>query len=309
MVGKKLLLGVALSLTALVSWAGEGAGNWYLGPQIGYYDLDSDRDQGETWTWGLGWGWQYNERWASELSFASGNDDDVELDAYQLNLFRFWGDDWRPFIVGGASHFDLDDARDEKTTQLQLGVGLSKMLSRNWELRAMVQGFHELNDNFNDTVTTLALTYHWAAAEPPPPMAMPEPEPEPMPEPPPPRVISVTVELDVEFDTDRSTIRDAYETQFANIAKAMKDKQTIELVVEGHTDDRGAEAYNQSLSQRRADAVKAKLVQDYAISPERIEAVGYGESRPVADNATVEGRQKNRRVNGVINYTLEVPAQ
>ena len=83
----------------------------------------------------------------------------------------------------------------------------------------------------------------------------------------------------------------------------MKAHEDIELVLEGHTDSTGKDDYNQDLSERRAAAVKAKLAADYGISADRISAVGYGESRPVANNATAEGRARNRRVVGEMTYT------
>ena len=66
--------------------------------------------------------------------------------------------------------------------------------------------------------------------------------------------------------------------------------------VEGHTDSVGTDAYNQSLSEKRAGAVRDVLVNQYGVGGERLNSVGYGESRPVADNATEEGRAINRRV-------------
>ncbi|MNT90758.1 Outer membrane porin F precursor [compost metagenome] len=75
----------------------------------------------------------------------------------------------------------------------------------------------------------------------------------------------------------------------------MKQYPQTTTVVEGHTDSVGPDAYNQKLSQRRADAVKQVLVQD-GVEASRVSSVGYGESRPVADNGTAEGRAVNRRV-------------
>jgi OOP family OmpA-OmpF porin len=66
-------------------------------------------------------------------------------------------------------------------------------------------------------------------------------------------------------------------------------------VIEGHTDSNGADAYNQRLSEQRAKAVRDYMV-SMGIDPARLEAKGYGESQPVADNATPEGRAQNRRV-------------
>ncbi|MDH3282465.1 MAG: OmpA family protein, partial [Gammaproteobacteria bacterium] len=67
------------------------------------------------------------------------------------------------------------------------------------------------------------------------------------------------------------------------------------FTVEGHCDWRASEEYNQRLSERRANAIKQKFVEDYGIDPGRISTVGYGELRPIASNETEEGMQRNRR--------------
>jgi len=83
----------------------------------------------------------------------------------------------------------------------------------------------------------------------------------------------------------------------------MKAHGDIDLVLEGHTDAIGTDAYNDDLSLRRVEAVKAKLTEVYGIPGNRISTVGYGESRPVADNSTDEGRAQNRRVVGQLSFT------
>ena len=72
------------------------------------------------------------------------------------------------------------------------------------------------------------------------------------------------------------------------------------ILVEGHTDSTGSDAYNQQLSERRANSVRKLLVQR-GVQEQRITILGYGESRPIATNATPEGRQMNRRVEIRIN--------
>ena len=110
---------------------------------------------------------------------------------------------------------------------------------------------------------------------------MPAEEPEPAAEP-------VRVELDVKFDFDRAVVKpDSY---------GMKEYGQTTTVLEGHTDSVGTDAYNQRLSERRASAVREVLVNQYGVEAGRVDAVGYGESRPVADNATDAGRAINRRV-------------
>jgi OmpA-OmpF porin, OOP family len=101
----------------------------------------------------------------------------------------------------------------------------------------------------------------------------------------------------VQFATGKATIAAASTPLLEAIAKVLREHPELERVrVEGHTDDRGAAAYNRGLSRRRADAVMRWLVERGKIEPARLESVGVGPDRPIAGNDTVEGRQSNRRV-------------
>ncbi|GIV54839.1 MAG: hypothetical protein KatS3mg039_1357 [Candidatus Kapaibacterium sp.] len=84
------------------------------------------------------------------------------------------------------------------------------------------------------------------------------------------------------------------------LAQFMKNNPRVAIRVEGHTDNRGARWFNVRLSQARAESVKEYLVKKKGISPARIQTVGYGDSRPIADNATEFGRALNRRTEVVI---------
>src|SRR5690606_10358738 len=106
----------------------------------------------------------------------------------------------------------------------------------------------------------------------------------------------VRVELDVKFDFDKSVVKQGSYGDIQNLADFMNQYPQTTTVVEGHTDSVGTDAYNQKLSERRANAVREVLVNQYGVSSDRVSAVGYGESRPVADNATEAGRAINRRV-------------
>ncbi|MNF24584.1 Outer membrane porin F precursor [compost metagenome] len=107
---------------------------------------------------------------------------------------------------------------------------------------------------------------------------------------------AVRVELDVKFDFDKSVVKEGSFADIKSVADFMAQYPQTTTVVEGHTDSIGTDAYNQGLSERRANAVREVLVNQYGVAGERVNAVGYGESRPVADNATAEGRAINRRV-------------
>lgn len=106
----------------------------------------------------------------------------------------------------------------------------------------------------------------------------------------------VRVELDVKFDFDKAQVKPESYGDIKALADFMKQYPSTTTVVEGHTDSVGSDAYNQTLSERRANAVREVLVKQYGVEGNRVDAVGYGETRPVADNATAEGRAINRRV-------------
>jgi outer membrane protein OmpA-like peptidoglycan-associated protein len=99
----------------------------------------------------------------------------------------------------------------------------------------------------------------------------------------------------VNFDYDKAIIRaDAWPVLDEAIATLQREG-TITIVAEGHTDNRGTDAYNENLSLRRASAVRDYLIAG-GIAPSRIQIQGFGESRPVASNDTDDGRAQNRRV-------------
>ncbi|MCH2097901.1 MAG: OmpA family protein [Pseudomonadales bacterium] len=88
--------------------------------------------------------------------------------------------------------------------------------------------------------------------------------------------------------------------QIDRVAAFMEKYPKTSAQLEGHTDSRGTDAYNQALSERRAYAVRDYLIDQKDIDPRRVTAVGYGESKPTATNDTDTGRQRNRRVDAVI---------
>lgn len=100
----------------------------------------------------------------------------------------------------------------------------------------------------------------------------------------------------IQFDTNKSSLKPESVDTIAQIAKLMRAQPTLKLDVVGHTDNVGDAAANQKLSQRRADAVVASLVEDHGIAESRLTARGEGMGKPIADNATEAGRAKNRRV-------------
>jgi outer membrane protein OmpA-like peptidoglycan-associated protein len=101
------------------------------------------------------------------------------------------------------------------------------------------------------------------------------------------------------FDVNKADLKDAAKTNIQNLAVSMKNNPDTDIMIIGHTDASGTDAYNQGLSERRAQSVK-----DYAlingVESTRISTVGKGESEPIADNTTEAGMAQNRRVEIVI---------
>ncbi|WP_210395890.1 OmpA family protein [Motiliproteus sediminis] len=112
---------------------------------------------------------------------------------------------------------------------------------------------------------------------------------------------TVSVSLNVQFANNSAEVTSAYATQMEALAYVLKADPDTRVTIHGHTDSQGAAAYNQDLSQRRADAVKQYMVDNYGVDAGQLEAVGHGESDPIADNSTREGRAKNRRVEAEVS--------
>jgi OOP family OmpA-OmpF porin len=105
----------------------------------------------------------------------------------------------------------------------------------------------------------------------------------------------VTYAADAFFDFDKSVVKPAGKAKLDDLVSKVKGINLEVIIAVGHTDSIGSDAYNQKLSVRRAEAVKAYLVSK-GIEKNRIYTEGKGEKQPVADNKTKEGRAKNRRV-------------
>lgn len=114
------------------------------------------------------------------------------------------------------------------------------------------------------------------------------------------RGMVITLDGSVLFATGKTALLPIAEQKLAKVAEVLQKQDDSKMItVEGHTDSVGADADNQRLSQARADSVRAFLV-SRGVPAQRIRAVGQGESRPVADNTTAEGRANNRRVEIVV---------
>ena len=130
---------------------------------------------------------------------------------------------------------------------------------------------------------------------PPPVVVAPAPAPAPAPVAPATVATKVTYAADAFFDFDKSVIKPEGKAKLDDLVGKIKDINLEVIIAVGHTDSVGSDTYNQKLSVRRSEAVKAYLVSK-GIEKNRVYTEGKGEKQPVADNKTAEGRAKNRRV-------------
>jgi OmpA-OmpF porin, OOP family len=130
---------------------------------------------------------------------------------------------------------------------------------------------------------------------PPPPAPKPQPKPEAKPEAKPkPVAEKVTFAADVLFDFDKAVIKPEGKSKLDDLANKVRGINLEVVIAIGHADSIGSDAYNQRLSVRRAESVKAYMVSK-GVEPNRVYTEGKGEKQPVANNRTADGRSKNRR--------------
>jgi outer membrane protein OmpA-like peptidoglycan-associated protein len=107
--------------------------------------------------------------------------------------------------------------------------------------------------------------------------------------------ITLNMPGNVTFATNSADLSPAFFDVLTSVTKVLKEFGKTVVEVAGHTDSTGSDSYNQTLSERRATSV-AQYLQSHGIRSERVLTLGMGESRPIADNGTADGRQANRRV-------------
>ncbi len=115
---------------------------------------------------------------------------------------------------------------------------------------------------------------------------------------------AIKISMQLNFKSGSADVLTEHYSEIAKAGEFMKQYPDSEVVIEGHSDSQGAAAFNKRLSQQRADSIREYLIKMYGIEATRISAKGFGESSPIADNGTAQGRAENRRVVAVIKGTV-----
>lgn len=251
-----------------------------------------------------------------------------------MGRYHFGNGAWKPFVMAGLGSQSHRNVVDEgSNTVFSLGFGLAAQVAKHFSVRGQVM-WRQDNDahsqpptnSYNDWYYSFGMSYDFGGKTPPPP---PPPPPAAAPPPPPPNPdldgdgvpnerdkcpntrpgavvdmdgceVEAVISLEgVHFDFDKATLRPEAKVILDNAAALLQSQERVVVEVAGHTDSVGTEAYNQGLSERRANSVKDYLTSK-GVKASRLTARGYGEVQPVASNDTDAGRQANRRVELIV---------
>ena len=293
-------LGVMQPLNALDRYVQTG---WSLAPFIGYKFFD-DKDL------------QLNLGLMGELQLIGGGasackgcvrglgDEDTYALSYlagpRVSLPIGPTEIYADFLGGGMTGLAGDSAITDTSGGFQTGGGINYNINDNIGLGLFAnwtrqyQRVHGVGDVRFVTTGIELMVQQSPPAPPPPPAAAPPP--------PPPAAAPMKKKIvlrGVNFDFDKSNIRPDAVPILEQACKTLKEEPSIDVSCQGHTDSVGTEAYNQGLSERRANSVRNWLIK-CGIPASRLTSKGFGEANPVASNDTAEGRAQNRRTELVV---------
>jgi OOP family OmpA-OmpF porin len=326
------LAGINNSATAEVPITlNAGGGYWFLDNKVENYKT------ADTATPIVGMEYAFDDHWAADVLFAQqdthfkdNGPKDVQLSTWQLGMKYYAGSyigepmRLRPYIAlgGGQIKVDAHNQFDDVDTTANAGLGVRWMVGERVSMNLEGRTVYDIDDSKANYLVSAGVNFYLgqvsAAVTPAaackdtdndgvcddkdqcpgtPPGTRVDAKGCPLP------VAQVaSIKLKVNFAFDSTKVEEKYFTDLKELADFLKRFSDLQVTVEGHTDSVGSDAYNMKLSQRRAEAVVDILVNQYGIARKRLDPVGYGETRPVASNATAAGRAENRRVMA----TLEV---
>jgi len=291
-----------------------------FGGRVGYYFTDSFGIEG-TGEFTNSQVDNKSTQFTREGQFTS-PDDGVKVTKYHLDLiYNFMPESkFNPFVVAGygATHYS-PKINNKNMSIVDYGVGAKYWVAENIALRVDVRDHLLLDEQIHDVETTLGVVFRFGGNEK---AAVAQSEPEPSTPPtvvkeeaplvaapaaePTPERMKYCVSLGIEYDINKDDIRPQYHDEVAKVGDFMQKYPTTTAVIEGYADEVGSADYNMKLSQRRAESVVKYLEVRFGIAPTRLSAKGYGKTQPIATNATDAGKQKNRRINAVIDCALDV---
>lgn len=286
---------------------------------------------------GVEYGFRFTPRWAMRLSAAVNSVDSASnqyisgsVDGTNFGVDAlYFQDDLQTYLFTGLHHVN-DDFDDYLSAAF--GVGKHWDLNENWRLITEATGYHTFSEHYNDYSLKLGLAYVWGEETKtytsrltPAPVKVKDSDRDgvndaldncpntSLEEAVDNTGCSVIIQEEIEiqlvalFAHDSSVIQNPEDVKFSELADFLIRYNNATGTIEGHASTVGSEAYNQTLSQKRADAVKALLVSRYGAPVERITAIGFGESNPINPANNAAAHRENRRIVGIVKVIIETP--
>lgn len=280
---------------------------WYLNAAAGVYDYDQERLFEDDSAGIFGIERRLTRNWAVELrtmsalltSEQAAAVEDGRMIRNSLDALYYFSDGkgFEPYLSSGIGNarFSLESGERNSETDLSLAIGTRYLLNPKWSLRAEARYFNELSDNYGDTLVSFGVSYSFGRIGAPSKQATATQVVTPAVIPASP-AIPQPGEWTIRFAFNSAELTDPNHDSLGQVAHWLKTTTGSVVLIEGHTDSIGTNSYNLQLSQRRVKAVEKRLVEAYGVEPRRLRTAWQGEAKPVADNATAEGRSQNRRV-------------
>lgn len=329
-----------LAASVLVASAFAAHAEITISPMVGYHVFDSEMGVSDHTEGSFALGYRVNANVGTELRYAQSNpsidgvDADLRYEAATLDVYYRFNPTQKlqPYGLIGAGLVRGTAGGVEEHTAANAAVGAFYQLTRRFSLRGELRGVHDLQESRTDGVASLGVLYAFLPAKAMvapvavAPVALPPADDDqdtvlnPVDRCPntPTNVVvdadgcprmkteTITRELRVLFDTNKAVVKPKYLSEVEAVAKLLQEFPTATAEVQGHTDSVGSAKYNEKLSNARAKAVAELLVKKFGIAAERVTSKGYGLTQPASDNATAEGRSKNRRTVGVAQGEFKV---
>lgn len=310
-------------------------------PMVGQYNFDSHRDAQDDLLYSFGLGYQFNSPWAVELVYLGSRTETdrtnthVDFDQIRLDgIYNFEREgNFQTYLAAGVGESEFTRRNsDAVETNINAGGGVRYFISPKLSLRGDARLISSLDEEDTDIALSVGLHYAFggksathapvaaaAVVAAPPADSDRDGVPDSRDQCPDSeygaKVDEVgcyimikeghSIALNVNFANDSSEVTSDHYAEVAKLSTFMREYPHASVMIEGHTDDRGAADYNQGLSERRAKAVADLLVSREGVDASRVSTKGYGESSPMADSSVTGYRAINRRVVAAVSVTVE----
>lgn len=319
-----VLTAVMLTGSAKNGHSGSEAGQFFISPMVGGHIFEGNQHPFKTGekldngvTFGLGLGYYLTNALGSELMLnvapTNGQPGDFNVKVFSGRLDLFYDilpeNNLVPYVAGGlgAIRFCNSDLKDDTDFMVNYGAGLKYYLNESVALRGDVRHLISFDKTHSNIVYTVGMVFNLGGSKKPVQARSTAVEEER-------REYKDTADRctgvpegattdsrgcwvidDLYFETGTSVIKKGPHNNLDEVVTVMEKNPKLKVEVQGYADNRGSAEFNQSLSEKRAEAVRDYIVSK-GIDKDRIKAKGYGSSNPVMSNDTAEGRAKNRRV-------------